>query len=80
MFKKNHLINLKIQEVSAETMKKAAELGAFGLQAPQEYGGLDLNNTQCGRLGEIIGMYDLGFSIVLGAHQSIGFKVILLTS
>jgi very long chain acyl-CoA dehydrogenase len=45
------------------------------LQVPQEYGGLELNNTQFGRMGEIIGMHDLGLGIFIGAHQSIGFKV-----
>jgi very long chain acyl-CoA dehydrogenase len=42
---------------------------------PQELGGLELNNTQYGRLAEIIGMNDLGLGIFVGAHQSIGFKV-----
>lgn len=58
-------------------MKQLWELGGFGLQVPAEYGGLALNNTQYGRMGEIIGMHDLGMGIVVGAHQSIGFKVIL---
>ena len=34
-------------------------------------GGLELINTQYARLGEIIGQYDLGLSIALGAHQVI---------
>lgn len=42
---------------------------------PAEYGGLELNNTQLGRLAEIVGMNDLGTGIVIGAHQSIGYKV-----
>lgn len=50
----------------------------LGLQVPQELGGLELNNTQYGRLAEIIGMNDLGLGIVVGAHQSIGFKVSLI--
>lgn len=51
------------------------ELGAFGLQVPQEFGGLGLSNTQYARLVEIVGSNDLGVGITLGAHQSIGFKV-----
>lgn len=54
------------------------ELGAFGLQVPQEFGGLGLSNTQYARLVEIVGSNDLGVGITLGAHQSIGFKGILL--
>ncbi|KAG5674349.1 hypothetical protein PVAND_004324 [Polypedilum vanderplanki] len=65
-------------QVDEETLKHLWELGAFGLQVPQELGGLELNNTQYGRLAEIIGMNDLGLGIVIGAHQSIGFKGILL--
>lgn len=42
---------------------------------PQEYGGLELNNTQFGRLAEIVGMNDLGTGVTMGAHQSIGYKV-----
>lgn len=57
------------------TANQLWELGAFGLQVPAEYGGLELNNTQYGRMGAIIGAYDLGLGIVAGAHQSIGFKV-----
>lgn len=54
------------------------QLGAFGIQAPEKYGGLGLGNTQYGRLCEILGANDLGVGITLGAHQSIGFKGILL--
>lgn len=51
------------------------DLGGFCLQVPTEYGGLGLNNTQYTRCVEICGYHDLAFSIVLGAHMSIGFKV-----
>jgi very long chain acyl-CoA dehydrogenase len=42
---------------------------------PAEYGGLELNNTQFGRLAEFIGMNDLSTGVFMGAHQSIGYKV-----
>ncbi|KAG7199648.1 hypothetical protein KM043_014241 [Ampulex compressa] len=62
-----------------EKISKALwELGAFSLQVPQEYGGLGLCNTQYTRCVEICGYHDLGVAITLGAHQSIGFKGILL--
>ncbi|XP_076238522.1 acyl-CoA dehydrogenase very long chain [Calliopsis andreniformis] len=61
-----------------KTMSSLWELGAFALQVPQQYGGLGLNNTQYSRLVQICGYHDLGISIILGAHQSIGFKGILL--
>jgi len=51
------------------------DMGLFALQVPAELGGLGLNNTQYARLVELVGS-DLGVAITLGAHQSIGFKVI----
>lgn len=56
-------------------MKALWEIGAFGLQVPQEFNGLALNNTQYCRCVEIVGQHDLGVGITLGSHQSIGFKV-----
>jgi very long chain acyl-CoA dehydrogenase len=53
------------------------ELGAFGLQVPVDLGGVGLTNTQYARLTEIVGGNDLGVGIFIGAHQSIGFKVLL---
>ncbi|XP_012278524.1 very long-chain specific acyl-CoA dehydrogenase, mitochondrial [Orussus abietinus] len=64
--------------IDEKTLSALWELGAFGLQVPQEYGGLGLNNTQYSRLVEIVGYHDLGVAITLGSHQSIGFKGILL--
>lgn len=64
--------------VNEETLQGLKDLGAFGLQVPQELDGVGLNNTQYARLVEIVGSHDLGVGIVLGAHQSIGFKGILL--
>ena len=37
-----------------------------------------LRSVQYARLVEIVGMHDLGVGITLGAHQSIGFKGIIL--
>ncbi|XP_029436587.1 very long-chain specific acyl-CoA dehydrogenase, mitochondrial isoform X2 [Rhinatrema bivittatum] len=70
--------NDALEKVEDGTMKGLKEMGAFGLQVPSELGGLGLTNTQYARLVEIVGMYDLGVGITLGAHQSIGFKGILL--
>ncbi|XP_063979188.1 very long-chain specific acyl-CoA dehydrogenase, mitochondrial [Diachasmimorpha longicaudata] len=61
-----------------KTKQALWDVGAFGIQVPEEYGGLGLNNTQYGRLVEIVGKHDLGVGIMLGSHQSIGFKGILL--
>ncbi|ALC43225.1 CG7461 [Drosophila busckii] len=60
------------------TLKSLWELGGMAIQVPNDYGGLGMNNTQYGRLCQIVGANDLGLGITLGAHQSIGFKGILL--
>ncbi|XP_050313261.1 very long-chain specific acyl-CoA dehydrogenase, mitochondrial [Anthonomus grandis grandis] len=70
--------NEELEKVEDNTIAGLWELGAFSLQVPQEFGGLGLTNTQYARLVEIVGANDLGVGITLGAHQSIGFKGILL--
>lgn len=70
--------NDELAYVEEHLLKQLGELGAFGLQVPVEHGGLGLNNTQYARMVEDVGRYDLGVGITLGAHQSIGFKGILL--
>lgn len=71
----NPAVNDAIEAVEPHSLEGLWELGAFGLQVPQDLGGLGLNNTQYSRLVEIVGGHDLGVGITLGAHQSIGFKV-----
>jgi len=70
--------NDAMEKVDPETMEGLWDLGAFALQVPNDLGGLGLCNTQYARLVEIVGGNDLGVGITLGAHQSIGFKGILL--
>lgn len=70
--------NDREERIPPEIFEQLREMGAFGLQVPSELGGVGLTNTQCARLVEVVGGYDLGVGIALGAHQSIGFKGILL--
>lgn len=70
--------NDQLEAVEEHTVQGLREMGAFGLQVPEELNGIGLSNTQYARLVEIVGKYDLGVGIFLGAHQSIGFKGILL--
>ncbi|TMW51401.1 hypothetical protein DOY81_003525 [Sarcophaga bullata] len=65
-------------KIDDNTLDQLWELGAFSMQVPNEFGGMGLNNTQYGRLCQIVGANDLGLGITIGAHQSIGFKGILL--
>ncbi|XP_017776154.1 PREDICTED: very long-chain specific acyl-CoA dehydrogenase, mitochondrial [Nicrophorus vespilloides] len=66
------------EKVDDKSLEGLWDMCAFGLQVPQDLGGLGLTNTQYARMVEIVGSYDLGVGITLGAHQSIGFKGILL--
>jgi len=70
--------NDELAEIEPDTLQGLKEMGAFGLQIPADLDGLGLTNTQYARLVEIVGSSDLGVGIALGAHQSIGFKGILL--
>ncbi|RCN26767.1 hypothetical protein ANCCAN_27506 [Ancylostoma caninum] len=65
-------------EIPKEVLAQFAELGAFGALVPPEYEGAGMNNSQMARLAEIVGAHDLGLGVVMGAHQSIGYKGILL--
>merc|ERR1719432_718254 len=72
------LLNDQLESVPEDTINALRELGAFGLQVPVELDGVGLTNTQYARLTEVVGGNDLGVGIFIGAHQSIGFKGILL--
>ena len=52
-----------------EIMEQLREMGAFGLQVPTELSGVGLTNTQYAKMVELVGGYDLGIGICLGAHQ-----------
>ena len=54
------------------------EIGALGLYVEPEYGGQGLSQTGYARVFETIGQIDATLAIVLGVHQSIGFKGISL--
>jgi very long chain acyl-CoA dehydrogenase len=74
----NATLNDETASIPEATLRGLRELGAYGMQVPEAYGGLGLSNGGYARLGEVMGEFDLGLGIHLGAHQSIGFKGILL--
>jgi alkylation response protein AidB-like acyl-CoA dehydrogenase len=49
-----------------------ADLGAFGLKIPREYGGLGFTHAEYVRVMELCGSYDANLTALLSAHQSIG--------
>ena len=49
-----------------------AELGAFGMKIPREYGGLGLTHPEYVRAMELVGSRDANIVALLSAHQAIG--------
>lgn len=66
--------NAKIDDVTMQGLK---DLGLFGQQIPQQYGGLELNNTEYARIAEVTSL-DGAIAVTLAAHQAIGLKGILI--
>ncbi len=61
-----------------QVLRDLGEIGALGLYVDQKYGGQGLSQTGYARVFETIGQIDATLAIVLGVHQSIGFKGISL--
>jgi alkylation response protein AidB-like acyl-CoA dehydrogenase len=59
-------------EIPPEVMKGLADLGAFGIKIPQEYGGMGLSQMNTNRFFALTGGYCASTSALLSAHQSIG--------
>jgi alkylation response protein AidB-like acyl-CoA dehydrogenase len=49
-----------------------AELGAFGMKIPKEYGGLGFTHPEYVKAMELLGSYDGNLTALLSAHQAIG--------
>ncbi|HRI87274.1 MAG TPA: acyl-CoA dehydrogenase family protein, partial [Candidatus Hydrogenedentes bacterium] len=56
----------------AESLKALAEIGAFGMKIPKEYGGVGLSQTNYSRVLSVIGSYCQSTTTWVSAHQSIG--------
>lgn len=63
-------------EIARELVHKAGELGLFGANVPDEYGGLDLDQVSGVAVAEMMGRSG-GFGTTYGAHSSIGLLPIL---
>ncbi|MDW8280912.1 MAG: acyl-CoA dehydrogenase family protein [Myxococcales bacterium] len=59
-------------------LQRMKQLGLFGMNIPQEYGGIGLSNTAYARVMQEVAGVDSSLAVTLGAHQSIGLKGILL--
>jgi acyl-CoA dehydrogenase family protein 9 len=61
-----------------ETLRELGEIGVMGLYVDERHGGQGLSQTGYARVFETIGEIDATLAIVLGVHQSIGYKGISL--
>ena len=59
-------------EYPPEVVRGLAELGAFGMKIPREYGGLGLSHPEYVRVMKLLGSYDANVTALLSAHQAIG--------
>jgi acyl-CoA dehydrogenase family member 9 len=67
----------KVEEdgwVGDGVIRELGERGLLGLYVPERYGGQGLSQTGYARVFETFAQIDATLSIVLGVHQSIGFK------
>jgi acyl-CoA dehydrogenase family protein 9 len=71
----------KIEEqgwLGDEVIAGLGERGLCGLYVPERYGGQGLSQTGYCRVSEVFGQIDATLSVVMGVHQSIGMKGIVL--
>src|SRR5262252_3294770 len=59
-------------KVPPHVVKGLAEMGAFGMKVPKEYGGLGFTQTEYGEIMKLLGSRDGNLVVLLSAHQSIG--------
>ncbi len=65
-------------EMPREIISYLAELGMLGLAVPEDLGGLGLPQSGYARVMQEVASVDGSLATTLGAHQSIGYKALLL--
>ncbi len=65
-------------EMPREVVQMMADMGLTGLAVPEELGGLGLPQSGYARVMQQIASHDGSLAVTLGAHQSIGYKALLL--
>jgi alkylation response protein AidB-like acyl-CoA dehydrogenase len=59
-------------EYPLDKIARLAEIGAFGMKIPKEYGGLGFDQLEYAQVMELLGAHDGNLTALLSAHQSIG--------
>ncbi|HZI66305.1 MAG TPA: acyl-CoA dehydrogenase family protein [Thermoanaerobaculia bacterium] len=66
------------RRIPPEVVEGLADLGIFGLTIPEAYGGYGFSSSAYCRVMEEVGATDASLGILIGGHQSIGMKALLL--
>jgi acyl-CoA dehydrogenase family protein 9 len=80
-FARDHIDSGRIDRehhIPQEIVRGLAELGAFGMTVPEAYGGYGFSSSAYCRVTEEIGRTDASVGILIGGHQSIGMKGLVL--
>jgi acyl-CoA dehydrogenase family protein 9 len=80
-FARDHIDPARIEREHAippDVIRGLGDLGAFGMTIPEEYGGYGFSSSAYCRVTEEIGGTDASLGILIGGHQSIGMKGLLL--
>jgi acyl-CoA dehydrogenase family member 9 len=64
--------------IPADVRRGLADLGIFGVAVPEEFGGYGFSSSAYCRVMEEVGRTDASLGILIGGHQSIGLKALLL--
>src|SRR6266516_4317287 len=80
-FARDHIDPARIEtehRIDEGVMRGLADLGVFGMTIPEAYGGYGFSASAYCRVMEEIGTIDASLAILVGGHQSIGMKALLL--
>ena len=80
-FAREHIDPVKIDKnkaIPARVISGLGEMGILGMTVPEAYGGFAFNAAQYGRVMEEMTRVCASTAIMVGAHQSIGYKGIIL--
>ncbi len=80
-FARDHIDPARIERerrIAPEVMRGLADLGIFGMTIPEAYGGYGFSASAYCRVTEEIGCTDASVGILVGGHQSLGLKGLLL--
>lgn len=66
------------ERIAPEVIRGLGDLGVLGLTVPREYGGQGLSHTAYCRVLERVARRCASTAVLVGAHQSIGLKALML--